>query len=170
VIARLWEPRYCEGCGGRLEERRVLDQPRLICPRCGLVRYRNLKVAAGTITRVGADIVLVRRSIEPGFNRWVLPGGFAEQGETVPEAARRETLEETGLDVRIAGLVGVYSYPQSAVVVVVYRGEADGGGLLAESPECFEVRAFPPADIPWTEVAFPSTQDALIDFLKPDLR
>jgi len=166
MTTRSWRPHFCENCGGRLVERRVLDQPRLICPRCGHVRYFNLRVAAGTVIGLDGGIVLVRRSIEPGFDRWVLPGGYAEQGESVPDAARRETREETGLEVALDGLVGVYSYPGSSVAVVVYRARPESGQLLQVSPECSEVRAFRPSQLPWAEVAFASTRDALTDFLR----
>lgn len=54
----------------------------------------------------GDEVVLVQRGKEPGYGRWALIGGHVEAGETDVEAARRETLEETGLSVDLVGVVG----------------------------------------------------------------
>ena len=56
-------------------------------------------------------VVLVRRGSEPYEGQWALPGGFVQVGETVKQAAVRETAEETGLAVEVSRLVGVYSEP-----------------------------------------------------------
>ena len=56
-------------------------------------------------------VVLVRRGSEPYEGQWALPGGFVQVGETVKQAAVRETAEETGLAVEISHLIGVYSEP-----------------------------------------------------------
>lgn len=167
---RSFESRFCESCGGRLERRPVLGRARLICPRCGHVMYQNLRVAAGVLIDMGhREVVLTRRSINPGFDQWVLPGGYAERGETVADAARRETEEETGLLVSLGELLGVYAYPHSAVAMVVYIARPEGGHLLSESDECFEIRTFPEGEIPWDGIAFWSSRDALQDyFRRPD--
>ena len=84
-------------------------------------------------------VVLVRRRHAP--LGWALPGGFVEVGESCPAAAVREAREETGLDVRPTGLLGVYSDPgrdprgHTASVVYVARaeGEPSGGDDAAEA-------------------------------------
>src|SRR4051812_9908572 len=89
--------RHCPQCGGALEQRRLKigDPERLVCTACGFVFYLDPKVAVGTIVRTPEDrIVLVRRAIEPGYGLWVFPGGYVDRGETVTDAAVRETLEE----------------------------------------------------------------------------
>lgn len=155
-------PRFCFACGGALERRLILDRPRLVCSRCGEVTYLDAKVAASTVTRLDdGRVVLVRRSIEPGYGLWVMPGGFVERGETVADGAVRETYEEIGLEVAVDGLLGVYSYPETVVVVVVYTAHPVGGRLLRASAECMEVRAFAPDEIPWDAIAFKSSRDAL---------
>jgi 8-oxo-dGTP diphosphatase len=78
--------------------------------------------------RPGRPVVLIERGHPPpGF---ALPGGFVEFGETVEEAARREAREETGLDIRIVALLGVYSDPardpRGHTVSVVYVASARG--------------------------------------------
>ena len=78
---------------------------------------------------------------------WNLPGGGMESGETVEEAMKREVHEETGLEVAIEKLVGVYSKPQKDEVVLALRCRAVGGTLTAteESREC---RFFDPDTMP----------------------
>ncbi|HET7746594.1 MAG TPA: NUDIX hydrolase [Vicinamibacteria bacterium] len=161
------EPRFCPRCAGRLEPRRLKDgEPvRLVCGECSFVYYLDPKVAACTIAMVDGGIVLLRRSIEPALGKWVFPGGFVDRGESVPAAAVRETLEEVNLRVSLTGILDVYSFPGSEVVVIVYAADVMGGELAA-CDECSEVRAFAPEDIPWEELAFPSTRAALRDYVR----
>ena len=62
-------------------------------------------------------------------------------------------------------MVGLYSYPDETVAVAVYLGEVLEGEPAAED-ETEEVRLFPPKEIPWDSLAFPSTRDALKDFVR----
>jgi 8-oxo-dGTP diphosphatase len=58
------------------------------------------------------DVLLIRRRNPPFQGQWALPGGFIETGkETVEECAVREALEETGLEVKLDRLLGVWSRP-----------------------------------------------------------
>jgi ADP-ribose pyrophosphatase YjhB (NUDIX family) len=156
---------YCPRCGGPLRLTPVNGDPkeRLVCGACSFVFYQDPKVSSCTIPVVAGKVILVRRAIEPGRGLWVFPGGYMDQDETTEEAAMRETREEVNLEVRITRLVGVYSY-RTPVVVVVYACEVLGGELRIDG-ESLEVRAFPPDEIPWEQLAFPSTRDALRDFL-----
>jgi len=106
----------------------------------------------------------VRRAIEPSYGKWVFPGGYVDRGEGLEEAAIREVKEETGLDVRVTRLLGVYSTAGNPVVLVTYEGEVTGGTLQVDE-EGLEARAFPPAEIPWGELAFPSTTQVLRDYV-----
>jgi ADP-ribose pyrophosphatase YjhB (NUDIX family) len=161
--------RYCPQCGGplALASLKPGEPPRLRCGACHFVLYLDPKIAACTIIRVENRIVLLRRAIPPAYGRWVIPGGFVDVGEAVPHAAAREAWEEVRLRVAIGPLVGVYSYPQVTTVVVVYAAEVIGGRLQA-ADEALDARLFAPAEIPWQDLAFSSTRDALQDYLRVD--
>jgi 8-oxo-dGTP diphosphatase len=160
--------RFCPACGGALEARRLKpsDPDRLVCTRCGFIFYMDPKVAVGTIIRTDDDqLVLVRRAIEPGYGLWVFPGGYVDRGELVTAAAQREAKEESGLDVRIDGLISVYSYSGNSPVIIVYAATAIGGELCGDD-ECLEAGLFTPDSIPWDSLAFRSTGDALRDYFR----
>lgn len=158
--------RFCPHCGTGLVTRvfKPHEPERLACPTCEFVHFVDPKLAAGCIVESEGGIVLLRRAIEPGYGKWVFPGGYVDRGETVEDAARRETLEECCLEVRVTSLLNIYSYSGRPVVVVVYTGESTGG-LLQAADESLEVRCFAPSEIPWAELAFPSTFDALREYV-----
>ena len=161
------EYRFCPACGGRLETRQLKtgDPARLVCASCGFVLYMDPKVAVGTIIDAGEDrLVLVRRAIEPGYGLWVFPGGYVDRGEVITAAALREAKEESGLDVRLDGLINIYSYPGRAPIIVVYAATMLGGELCGDD-ECLDARLFRPDEIPWDQLAFRSTSEALRDYL-----
>jgi len=160
--------RFCPVCGGGLESRllRSGEPERLVCTRCGYVLYLDPKVAVGTIIRDDRDqIVLVRRAIEPGYGKWVFPGGYVDRGEEVQAAALREAREETGLEIRIDHLINVFSYPGRAPVIIVYAATMTGGCLACDD-ESLEAKFFTAEAIPWDNLAFRSTHEALEQFLR----
>lgn len=159
--------RFCPLCGGSLVLRNIKEgEPnRLVCTGCGGVLYLDPKVAACAIVEIEGKILMVRRAIPPAVGKWVIPGGFVDAGESVPDAAVRETSEEAGLDVEPGPLVGVYSYPGQTVIIIVYQAFVKNGTPQA-GDETLETKLFLPSDIPWDDIAFSSTRDALIDYLK----
>ncbi len=160
------EFRFCPKCGGTLTRRRLkaAEPARRVCESCAFIFYDDPKVAACTIPVLDDKIVLLKRGIEPSYGKWVFPGGFLDLGERVEEAAIRETWEEVNLQVEVTRLLNVYSYPGYSVIVVVYLARVIGGQLQAMD-ETLEVRTFAPAEVPWEELAFPSTRDALTEYL-----
>lgn len=159
--------RFCPRCGGTLELRtlKASEPQRLVCQLCGFVFYLDPKIAVGTIIRSTSDrLVLVRRAIDPGYGKWVFPGGYVDRGESLTAAAIREAREECGLDIRLEGLVNVYSYPGPSPVIIVYAATATGGAL-APDDESLETAEFTADTIPWSELAFRSTREGLRDYL-----
>ena len=95
----------------------------------------------------GKPIVLIeRRNPPPG---WAIPGGFVDIGESVPDAAVREALEETCMEVRLRCLLGVYSKPdrdpRGHTVSMIYVAEAHGEPAAAD--DAASVGIFDPAAI-----------------------
>ncbi len=68
-------------------------------------------VAADALVIEGGKVLLMKREFEPFRGKWAIPGGFLEEGESVEECCVREAKEETGLDVEVEGLLGVFSNP-----------------------------------------------------------
>jgi ADP-ribose pyrophosphatase YjhB (NUDIX family) len=166
--------RFCSRCGAELSFGPVSgeERERLACPACGFIFYVNPRLVVTTlpITERG-EVVLIKRGIEPALGMWAQPGGFLEIDETVRDAAVRETLEETGLEVEPGAIVGLYSRVPAAVVVVAYEARIVGGSPRV-THEALETRPFAPEAIPWAEIAFETSIRALRDWVarvRPDL-
>lgn len=151
-----------------MEEREVkIGEPlRLACGACGFVHFDEPKIAACAVVLFAGRVLLVRRGIEPAIGKWVIPGGFVERGETVEAAAIRETLEETGLPVRLVSLLNVYSYSGVGIVLVVFVAEPTTAAAPEALDETLEASYFELCEIPWDEIAFSSTEDALKDLIE----
>lgn len=151
-------PGYCPNCGTALQAAAGVAPPTASgrhppgCPRCGFVRWENPKVATGVVIEHEGAILLVRRNHEPMYGRWSFPSGFVDRGEAVEAAARREVLEETGVEVELDGLLGVYSTAGNPVVFIAYAGRISAG-TPRPGPEALEVGLFPPDELP--DLAFP---------------
>ena len=159
---------YCSRCGAPLAFGPLPQETRdrLACSNCGFIAYVNPRVVVSTlpVTKDGR-LVLIRRGIEPGYGRWAQPGGFLEVDETAHEGAVRETLEETGLVVEPTEVIGVYTRPQAAVVVLAWEARVVGGQTRT-SEESLEVVPFGADEIPWPLLAFQTTTWAVRDWVR----
>jgi len=158
---------HCYACGENLRQAFVKEEGRRrhVCRGCGRITYMNPKVVAAVIP-VTADgrVVLLRRNIEPAKGKWTYPAGFQEMGESSLRAAIRETNEEICVRVKVDGLLGVYSYAHAGVVTIVYTARLLKGERPSIGEEAKEVGVFTPAQIPWHDLAFKSTLEALRDW------
>ena len=160
-MAEYTDTNYCQRCGHSLERREFEGKARPTCPSCGSIVFLDPKVAVVVLVSDGAGMLFVRRGAEPQIGKWCFPGGYVDRGEEVTAAARREVREETGLEVEITGLIGVYSLPSNPVIVIAYSGEARSGRLVpgtdAEDAGWFEVDELP-------ELAFPHNVKIIEDW------
>lgn len=99
---------YCRACGAPLAEKIIEDRLRAVCTACGKIHWRNAKPCAGALIIRNGKVLLVRRAVEPFQGYWDIPGGFCEAEEHPAETAIREVREETGLEVEITGLWGIW--------------------------------------------------------------
>lgn len=138
------------------------DKTRSVCRQCDFIDYQNPKIVAGSVVVKDGKILLCKRAIEPRKGYWTLPAGFMELGESVEEAAMREAQEEALADITIDRLLAVYSVPRIGQVQVMYRATLEGD--FGIGPESEEVALYDWADIPWSDLAFPTVVWALTHF------
>ena len=144
---------YCAACGSPTEERPVEGCTRPVCTGCGQVVYLDPKLAVAVLISRDGRILLGKRgpgTREPG--KWSFPAGFVERGEPVERAAAREAREETGLDVIVGDLVGLYSSDGETVVLAVYEATS-ADGVPCAGDDLTEVGWFSTSELP--ELAFP---------------
>ena len=153
---------FCQRCGEGLEERLIEGMLRPHCPACQYVVFLDPKVAAVALVVDGDGLVMVKRGVEPQYGKWAFPSGYVDRGEVVEAAAVREVKEETGLDVGLDGLVGVYSLEGSPVVLVVYSAHIIGGEV-AVGHDALAVQTFRLDDLP--PMPFPHDEQILKDWL-----
>ena len=142
------------------------QEPRPACLSCDFVLELNARVAVCTITTLEGGLILVRRGIEPKKGKWALPGGVVRRGETLPEAALRETRAEINLRVGLTGILDVYSSPGDDTVVAIYAADVLSPGPPEPGEEVLDVGVFAPESIPWEDLAFDTTRAALRDYLR----
>ena len=105
------------------------EQP-LVCERCGWRWYANPKPAAAVLLErqdeheAEPSVLLLRRAVQPGLGAWDLPAGYLDPGESFEMGARRETLEEAGVEVELLALAGVYHSAPANAVTAVFRARA----------------------------------------------
>ena len=158
---------YCVNCGTRLGPRTVEGRELESCPDCGFVLWHDPKVVTLVVVEdERGDVVVGRRSIEPGYGLWCLPGGYVNDDEHPADSAMRECREEIGADVEITGLLGVYHIRKRgapSMVGIGYRARLRPGQVPVAGSEMLEVSAFPGHRLP--ELAFTSHRQAVSDWL-----
>src|ERR1700748_2545031 len=158
---------FCNQCGAKVEFRIPPGDhlPRYICASCGTIHYENPRIVVGCVPDYQGKILLCRRGIEPRRGFWTVPAGFMENGETLQQAAAREAKEEPLADVEIGSLLTVVHVLHAQQVHVFFRAKLPVPEFAAGT-ESLEVELFRPEDIPWHDIAFPSTDFTLRRYLE----
>jgi ADP-ribose pyrophosphatase YjhB (NUDIX family) len=152
------EAHFCPMCGTPLEQRERYGLMRPVCPACDHIVFFSPNVAVVVFIRQGEQVLFVKRAGDPKKGFWVLPAGFMEWNEDPEAAARREVLEETGLEVRIDGLLDVFHTPDDggqADIVIAYAATIIGG-LLQAADDAEAAAWFTKDTVP--EIAFLPTE------------
>lgn len=153
--------RFCPHCGTTVETREFAGKERPVCPQCDWVYFPDPKVAAGILAIQDDKVLLVRRVMKPQRGYWGIPAGFVDAFEDPAQAAERECLEETGLEVIAGELFTVLSgreHPRGADIFIAYRGTITGGEMKA-GDDADQVKFFPFDQLP--RLAFNVTRKIL---------
>ena len=156
---------FCSNCGTRV----VLKVPegdflpRHVCENCGTIHYENPRIVVGSVPEFEGRILICKRGIEPRLGYWTIPAGFMENDETLEAGAAREAQEEALIQVDIGSLLLVANVTHARQVHVFFRSRmrTPAFGVTHES---LEVKLVDEKDIPWSDLAFPSTEYALRSF------
>lgn len=166
--------KYCSECASPVTLRIPPDdtRERFVCMSCGTIHYQNPKMVVGSIPVWEQDgelrILLCKRAIEPRHGYWTLPAGFMENNETTSDAAKRETEEEAGANIELQELFSIINVPHVHQVHLFYRARLLDLNYQA-GVESLDVQLFSESDIPWADLAFPTTAETL-KFFFDDVR
>ncbi|MCY3716445.1 MAG: NUDIX hydrolase [Chloroflexi bacterium] len=124
---------YCAVCGGGLIQMQHSGRIRPYCQACQQPTYFDPKVAVIIFAARADKVLLIQRAIDPGAGKWALPAGFVDYDEAPEEAAIREMLEETGLQVEIRELLAVFPKRDEGLadIAIAYRAEIIAGEAVA---------------------------------------
>ena len=155
-------PHFCARCGAPIPPTPLELESRPTCRRCGWTYYAKNATGAAVLMEQDHAVLLVCRKNSPYRGWWHLPSGFVEYGESADLTALRETEEETGLQVELTGLFGVFygaDDPRNPAHLIVYLARVVGGQLQA-GDDAADVAFFPFDRLP-EQIAFEANRAAL---------
>lgn len=151
--SKVLQVKTCPFCSLQLCVVDIGGRERLACSNCEFVNWNNPKPVTATVIPFGDGIILVKRKVEPFVGDWCLPGGFIEAAEHPADSARREVLEETGLEVSVSRLLDAGAPGRGINVIILFYEALPVGGILCAGDDASEVRSFKENELP-ANIAF----------------
>lgn len=153
---------FCSGCGTRLGRAAPCR-----CAACGREFWDNPKPCGGAFVAHEGRLLLVQREKDPWAGHWDVPGGFSDGAEHPEATTVREVEEETGLAVRVTGLLGMwidgYDDTVAATLNVYFHAVADDPAAAIARDETAAVRWFTAAELADVPLAFPDHMREAVD-------
>ena len=142
---------FCQKCGSQMRLSELDGRFRWQCLSCGYVQYENPVPGVGVLIEHEDKLVLIQRDRPPRPGEWALPSGFIEADESVEQAALREAMEETGLNLELIELFGVYSFPEGpprSGLIIFYRARPLNIDAIRAGDDARAVGLFTPGEFP----------------------
>ena len=157
--------KFCSQCGKPVSQRvpEGDNRPRHVCDHCDTIHYQNPNIVTGTLPVWEDKVLLCKRAIEPRYGLWTLPAGFMENGETMEEAAARESIEEANANIELQDIYTIISLPHVNQVYIMYRARLLDLAFFPGT-ESLEVKLFSEQEIPWQQLAFRTIHYTLENF------
>lgn len=153
--------KFCQNCGQKLDQKQVSGLERPYCSSCRQIVYVDPKLVAVVLVQLDCKLVMIRRGIQPALGHWSFPSGYVDSGEAVEDAAVREVSEETGLNIQLSHLIGLYSTKGSEIVLVAFAAKCLNGSLRA-GEEVSEIALYALDSLP--PLPFPHDYKILADW------
>jgi len=157
--------KFCQSCGSAVN---ILipdgdNRERHVCTTCGDIHYQNPKIVAGCLPIWEDKVLLCKRAINPRYNYWTLPAGFMENGESLEQAALRESTEEANAVLENLQLYTVISLPHISQVYTMFLADLKNTDFFP-GEESLETELFTEDKIPWEKLAFKTIDTTLKNF------
>jgi len=158
---------YCQSCGStvNLSIPDGDNRERHVCTSCGEIHYQNPKIVAGCLPVWEDRVLLCKRAIEPRHGDWTLPAGFMENGETIEQAAMRESIEEANATLLNLRLYTIISLPHISQVYMLFLADLKDTDF-SPGEESLETKLFAEEEIPWNSLAFKTIHFTLEHFFE----
>ncbi|MBN1430654.1 MAG: NUDIX hydrolase [Anaerolineae bacterium] len=157
---------FCPRCGHPLTNRLKFGKMRHVCEKCAFIYFHDPVVAVVVFVIQDDRVLLVRRAVIPERGKWAFPAGYIDYDDDPRQAAVREVLEETGLEIHITRVIDILGRDRTpgakTSIAILFEGEVVGGVLSAQD-DASEAAFFALEDLPTNELAAFESVSLLIE-------